>query len=33
MGNIWSVLENRMLRRIFGPKREEIAEGFRNLLC
>jgi hypothetical protein len=31
MGNIWYVLKNRMLRRIFGPKREEIAEEFRNL--
>jgi PAS domain-containing protein len=35
---IWSreeqgfrVLENRVLRRIFGPKREEVAEGWRIL--
>jgi hypothetical protein len=25
------VFENRMLRRIFGPKREEVAEGWRKL--
>jgi hypothetical protein len=26
------VFENRMLRRIFGPKREEVAGGWRRLL-
>jgi hypothetical protein len=25
------VFENRVLRRIFGPKREEVAEGWRRL--
>jgi hypothetical protein len=25
------VSENRVLRRIFGPKREEVAEGWRRL--
>jgi hypothetical protein len=25
------VFENRVLRRIFGPKRDEMAEGWRNL--
>jgi hypothetical protein len=25
------VFENRLLRRIFGPKREEVAEGWRTL--
>jgi hypothetical protein len=25
------VLENRVLRRIFGPKREEVARGWRRL--
>jgi hypothetical protein len=25
------VLENRMLRKIFGPKREEVAGGWRKL--
>jgi hypothetical protein len=27
---LW-VLENRVLRRIFGSKREEVAKGFRQL--
>jgi hypothetical protein len=26
----WTVFEKRMLRRIFGSKREEIREGWRN---
>jgi hypothetical protein len=25
------VFENRMLRRIFGPQRDEVVEGWRNL--
>jgi hypothetical protein len=25
------VLQNRVLRRIFGPKREEVTEGWRRL--
>jgi hypothetical protein len=29
-GYIVRVFENRVLRRIFGPKREEVARGFRN---
>jgi hypothetical protein len=27
----WRVFENRVLRRIFGPKREEVAGGWRRL--
>jgi hypothetical protein len=27
----WRVSENRVLRRIFGPKREEVAGGWRRL--
>jgi hypothetical protein len=27
----WRVFENRVLRRIFGPKREEVAGGWRSL--
>jgi hypothetical protein len=27
----YRVFENRVLRRIFGPKREEVAEGWRKL--
>jgi len=30
-GNILRVSENRVLRRIFEPKREEMAEGWRRL--
>jgi hypothetical protein len=31
-GRTLRVFENRMLRRIFGPKREEVAGGWRRLL-
>jgi hypothetical protein len=27
----WSMFENRMLRRIFGPKRDEVTGGWRKL--
>jgi hypothetical protein len=30
-GHILRVFENRVLRRIFGPKREEVAGGWRRL--
>jgi hypothetical protein len=30
-GNIFRLYENRMLRRIFGPKREEVAGSWRRL--
>jgi hypothetical protein len=29
--HIWRVFENRVLRRIFGPKREEVAGDWRRL--
>jgi hypothetical protein len=28
---IWRVSENRVLRRIFGPKRKEVVGGWRSL--
>jgi hypothetical protein len=32
-GHKQRVFENRMLRRIFGPKRDEVIEGWRKLLA
>jgi hypothetical protein len=31
--NRLSVFENRVLKRVFGPKRDEMARGSRKLLC
>jgi len=31
MGSTWRAFKNRVLRRIFGPKREEVVGGWRRL--